>query len=178
MRPRATGGRVVGPIALVAAALLGSGCGDTDRAPRPTPDAGERVVTVYFTRGEAPVAVARAVPAERADLSAVLEQLLAGPTAAERAQGITSWFSTATAGSLRSATVDRSGRAIVDFADLPGAIPNASSSTGSALLLQELNGTVFADPAVRSVEYRTDGSCEAFWNWLQYDCRIVVRPGT
>ncbi len=54
-------------------------------------------------------------------------------------------------------------------------IPGASSSTGSTLLLLELNGTVFSIPQVRSVEYRLEGSCEAFWEWLQYDCRIVER---
>jgi hypothetical protein len=45
------------------------------------------------------------------------------------------------------------------------------------MLLMELDGTVFGVPGVRAVEYRVDGSCERFWNWLQYDCHAVERPG-
>lgn len=167
---------------LIAVVLLAPGCGDAGTSRVPSPEsaatAESAAVTVYFTRDEAPVAVTRTVPGSDPDLRVALEILLQGPAAAEREQGITSWFSAATAGRLLSAAVDGTGRAIVDFDDLPSALPNASSSTGSTLLLQELNGTVFADPDVRSVEYRSNGSCEAFWNWLQYDCRIVTRPGS
>jgi hypothetical protein len=44
------------------------------------------------------------------------------------------------------------------------------------MLLQELNGTVFQFPEIRSVEYRMEGSCDLFWEWLQYGCRVVARP--
>jgi hypothetical protein len=26
------------------------------------------------------------------------------------------------------------------------------------------------------VEYRMEGSCEAFWEWLQFGCQKVLRP--
>lgn len=144
-----------------------------DRAgPQPAPD----TVGVVFTRDEAPVTVQRAVPPESAGLRTALEQLLAGPTAEERAGGIDSWFSAETSEALESVEVV-SGHAVVDFRDLRSLIPNASSSAGSAMLLQELNGTVFQFPEIRSVEYRVEGSCDLFWNWLQYDCEVVTRPG-
>ena len=161
-------------------------CADDDpdvRAPRPAaPDtvvrdtAGPTTVTLHFTRGEVPVPVTRTLGGGTASLQAVLAAQLEGPTDAERASGLTSWFSAATAGLLRSATVDAGGRAIVDFENLAAVIPSASSSTGSAMLLGELNRTIFQHPEVRTIEYRSEGSCEAFWNWLQYDCQVVSRP--
>jgi hypothetical protein len=35
---------------------------------------------------------------------------------------------------------------------------------------------VFQFDWVRSVEYRLDGSCDAFWEWLQRSCQVVTRP--
>ena len=54
-----------------------------------------------------------------------------------------SWFSSRTAGALRSESIDSVGHAVVDFEDLRPLIPNASSSAGSEMLLQELNAAVF-----------------------------------
>jgi hypothetical protein len=133
-------------------------------------------LTVVFTRAEAPAAVRRPVTDTASHLRTALEWLLRGPTAVEQAAGIQSWFSDKTAGALRSVDIDSSGHAIVDFQDLRGLIPNASSSAGSAVLLQELNGTVFQFPEILSVEYRMEGSCDLFWEWLQYGCQIVARP--
>jgi len=85
------------------------------------------------------------------------------------------WFSDATANSIRHVDVDSKGHATVDFSDLSTLIPNASSSAGSAMLLQELDSTVFSVPHVQTVEYRIMGSCARFWEWLQYSCQIVDR---
>lgn len=106
---------------------------------------------------------------------ATLRALLQGPTPEERAAGINSWFSEATADRLHSVSLQEGGRLVVDFKDLREVIPNASASTGSTLLLQELNTTLFQQPGVEVIEYRMDGSCQAFWGWLQYECRDV-RP--
>ena len=133
-------------------------------------------LTIHFSRGEATATVTRRVPADSASLEAALRQLLRGPTPAERAGGIHSWFSDTTARALRSVQADEAGHAIVDFADLRELIPNASTSAGSGMLLRELNGTVFAVPSVESVEYRIEGSCEDFWEWLQYGgCPVQER---
>lgn len=136
-------------------------------------------VAVVFSRGEEPRPVRRPVPADStngpAGLRAALERLLRGPTAEEQSDGIDSWFSEETAGVLETVTVDSAGRAVVGFGDLPSRIPNASSSAGSRMLLQQLNGTVFRVPGIQSVEYRVEGSCDRFWEWLQYDCRVVER---
>lgn len=133
-------------------------------------------VTIHFSRGDSTVAVSRRVHTDSAGLEGALRALLRGPAAGERDAGMDSWFSAATAGSLRSATVDADGRAVVDFTDLRAIIPNASTSAGSAMLLRELNATVFEHPVVQSVEYRIEGSCDLFGEWLQYGCVTVTRP--
>ncbi|HEX2850446.1 MAG TPA: Gmad2 immunoglobulin-like domain-containing protein [Acidimicrobiales bacterium] len=140
------------------------------RAPAPAPGADQMVVTVFYSCGtEAPpVPVYRLVPATAGLLRASLEQLLAGPTVAERNAGLGSWFGTATAGLLDGVTITNVA-AVVDLdAALPTAIPNASTSAGSKLLLDQLDATVFQFPTVASVTYRLDGNCEAFSEWLQY----------
>lgn len=106
-------------------------------------------------------------------LHIVLEQLLRGDV--EPASGH-SWFSPATAGALRTVAVDSAGHAIVDFEDLQMLMPNASSSAGSEMLLNELNAVVFGVEAVRSVDYLIHGRCEPFWEWLQRGCQTVSRP--
>jgi hypothetical protein len=133
-------------------------------------------VNVHFTRDEQPVPIERQVPDTVGVLRAALEEQLRGPTEEERAQGYFSWFSDQTAGMLSRVSVDEDDHAVVDFEDFSRIIPNASTSTGSLILLGELNATVFQFPHVRSVEYRFDGSCEAFFEWLQTGCQSIRRP--
>lgn len=180
-------------IALACALLSLWGCGGAEEGPgaqesaqsevrgpeppaKPAEPAAADSVTVIFTKEEEPAPVRRPVPDSSPLLRAALEWLVRGPTPEERAAGIQSWFSDTTAASLRAVEVDSAGRAIIDFHDLRPLIPNASSSFGSTMLLQELNGTVFQFPEIRSVEYRMEGSCDLFWDWLQYGCQVVARP--
>jgi hypothetical protein len=150
-----------------------AGSGDESRAGAPAP---MDSVIVVFTRDEAPAPVYRHVPENSAEPRAALEWLVRGPTPEGAAAGLRSWFSEKTASALKSVEVDSLGHTIVDFHDLRPLIPNASSSFGSTMLLQELNGTVFQFPGIRSVEYRMEGSCDLFWEWLQYGCQVVARP--
>jgi hypothetical protein len=148
-------------------------------------DAPEFTLALTFTREEAPVQVTRRVEVRRAPgisqeeslLRVALTALLQGPLPEEREMGIHSFFGPGTEGLLRDVAL-RGDTAVVDFGDLPAAIPNAGSSTGSFHFLMELNGTVFAIPGLEAVEYRMDGSCEAFWNFLQRGCQVVPRPGS
>jgi spore germination protein GerM len=110
------------------------------------------------------------------ELEAALRDLVRGPTQAERDAGAQSWFSEKTANAFKSVTMDAAGHAMVDFADLRPLIPNASSSAGSEMLLRELNAAVFAFPSVNSVEYRINGSCEDFGEWIQVGCKGYTRP--
>ncbi|MGH9177593.1 MAG: Gmad2 immunoglobulin-like domain-containing protein, partial [Acidimicrobiales bacterium] len=108
-------------------------------------------------------------------LRAAVEQLLRGPTAAERDEGLRSALDQAAAAVEFSVTI-RDGMAVVDFAaGLPASSPSTSASAASEKFLAQLQVTVFQFPAVARAEYRIDGSCEAFWAWLQRDCTIVER---
>jgi hypothetical protein len=155
-------------------------CG-SDRPPRPRPAPGQMEVTAYFTcdaPGDGGVrGVYRLVPASPRVLDAALEALLAGPTGEERAGALSSFFSDATTGMLRSVTVT-DGHAVVDFEDLRPVIPNASASAGSARLLSELDATVFQFRDVESAEYRLEGSCTDFNEWLQFGGCEPRRRGT
>ncbi len=112
------------------------------------------------------VAVPRAATVEGPEADA-LAQLLAGPTAAEEAQGLGSWFSSATAGMLRSVVVEND-MVRVDFDPaLATAIPNASASCGSNLLLAQLDATIGQFGTSRRVVYSLGGDVDAFYAWLQ-----------
>ncbi|MGE3834980.1 MAG: Gmad2 immunoglobulin-like domain-containing protein [Acidimicrobiia bacterium] len=148
-------------------ARVGAAC---DEAPaRPPLGAGQSEVRVYFTCGDPPApprARYRIVPATTALLRAALDQLVAGPTAAERALGYRSSFSAETFGSVRSVDLDPDGAATVDLVDLRRRLAEAATGTGPALLLAQLDATVFQFPTVSSVVYRFEGSCEDFTEWL------------
>ena len=139
--------------------------------PRPLPAADQMEVTIYLqcdpgATGLAPLPVHRLVPRSAGVLRASIEALLAGPTEAESRAGLRSWFSPATADALLGVSL-ADGHAVVDLADIRSIIPNASTSAGSQQLLSQLDATVFRFPTVTSVEYRIDGSCETFTEWLQ-----------
>ena len=136
---------------------------------RPQAGPGQMVSTVFYTCGADldPVPTYRLVPQTSAALRSALDQLVAGPTAIEANAGLTSWFSPATAFMIDSVSI-RAGHAVVDFRDLREVIPNASTSAGSRLLLSQLDATVFQFASVHSVEYRLEGDCAAFNEWLQF----------
>ena len=112
----------------------------------------------------------------RGRLEAAIRGLLQGPSEVERDAGYISLFSDRTALALTSVELGDDGVAIVDFADLRMVMNNASTSTGSQILLAQLEATVFQIPEVTAVEYRINGSCDTFWEWLQRTCEVVPRP--
>ena len=63
------------------------------------------------------------------------------------------------------------------YASLTGkdAAFGVATRKGVLLAIEELNAAVFSVPEVRTVEYRMAGSCDRFWNWLQYGCQTVSR---
>jgi peptidoglycan/xylan/chitin deacetylase (PgdA/CDA1 family)/pimeloyl-ACP methyl ester carboxylesterase len=111
--------------------------------------------------------VRREVPAA-APLRGALEELLAGPTAAERGDGYNGWFSDATAHLLAGVRMDGT-RALVSFRrELPEVIPNASSSCGSIGLLAQLDHTATQFPGVAEAWYDLEGDRADFYGWLQF----------
>ena len=181
--------------------FLTTGCGDAGGLPEPdrgevgpdgsiqspVVDSGSVMVSlrIHFHREEELVGVGRSVwfPVQGAELgeaservlSAALDALFMGPTAEEREAGLHSFFSAETEDLLAEVEVEDD-RAVVDLRDFRDRIPNASSSAGSIAFLAELTNTVFANSLVDEVELRMEGSCEAFWAFLQQACTVVQRP--
>jgi hypothetical protein len=162
--------------------VLAAACGPSDEpedSPTPSPTGSASAtaepspqaesVQIFLTRtGSADcdevVAVEREVGG-RPTLRTGMEQLLAGPTAEEKTQGLGGWFSDATKDMLISA--EREGDvARVDFKDLREVIPNASSSCGSASLLAQLDSTAKQFGATQTL-YSINGDLDTFYNWLQ-----------
>lgn len=157
---------------------LAVACGTSDE-PDPAPATSEpatsepspqaETVKIFLARpgaGECDdvVAVDREVGG-RPTLATGMEQLLAGPTEQEQADGLGGWFSESTKDLLISA--ERDGEvARVDFKDLREVIPNASSSCGSAGLLAQLDSTAKEFGVTRTL-YSINGDTETFYNWLQ-----------
>ena len=128
-------------------------------------------VQVFTPRGAPGANCTRVYPLRRAVsgpavLTGAMRALVAGPTGSERARGYGGWFSTKTAGTLRSVRLS-GGIAYVDFRDFSRLIPNASSSCGSTLLLAQLNRTARQFPTVRRTVYSFNGNRRAFYEWLQ-----------
>lgn len=150
-------------------------------------------VTLVFHRGEEPVEVTRSLDEARAvdlptgmapgadesaqSLARALLLLVKGPLPEEEEEGIHSFFSPETESILREVRLE-DGLAVVDFRDFRPLIPNASSSAGSQAFLRELNQTVFRNSQVQEVDYQLEGSCEAFWAFLQRGCARVSRNDT
>lgn len=91
------------------------------------------------------------------------------------AGGLGSVFGPSTAGLLNEVLPTPDGVAIVDLGDLRGHVANASTAFVSQAMLSELNAVAFAYPAVLSIEYRIDGSCSTFWEWLEGQCQRIGR---
>lgn len=147
------------------------------------PGEASTVVLVYFTcvDGSAQDEVKpteRLAPASE-PLAGALRALLRGPSREERERGFFSLFSEANGNgdNLLSATIDgNTGLAIVNFADLSREVANATTTTGSGMLLRELQATIFQFSSVKVIRYEMDGSCEKFWDWLESQCHNVERP--
>jgi spore germination protein GerM len=127
-------------------------------------------VLVFFTcvRPPAVAGAERPTHADSAEelLTAALDELLAEPTNDEQEQGLRSWFSSDTAGSLNRVSIDDEGVAVVDFAGFSEVIPNASTTAGRLQLMSELRATIFQFDSVESAVLQFDGNCGAFWIWV------------
>jgi hypothetical protein len=139
-------------------------------AAAPAPRASRHAVFIYAPRGVssdcARVQPLRRLMSPPGLLTGAMRALLAGPTKAERARGYGGWFSTETAGHLRSTRIAR-GVAYIDFRNFAGHIPNASTSCGSTLLLAQLDRTARQFSTVKRAVYSFNGSRHAFYEWLQ-----------
>lgn len=114
-----------------------------------TPDT--TTLSVWFTQGEQVTAVPRSVPRVPRIGSAVLEQLLAGPTAEELAAGYGTEIPSTTR--LRNLTIT-DGVAVADFS---GDFESGGGTLGLTLRLAQVVCTLDQFPTVDGVRFALDG---------------------
>lgn len=135
------------------------------QVPAPAASSGTMSVRVsYPCPGAVPAGmtrwVTRRVPTSDRVLTATLGEMLAGPTVEEQAAGFRSYWSEATADSLRTVRLS-SGVATIDLAPLPVGTPD-DVEAGQAWLAATAS-TIFQFDSVKAIELTMDGSCDAFW---------------
>jgi spore germination protein GerM len=135
-------------------------------------------VQVYFSPAlapQTPADCARVQPVRRelsstpAVATAALHLLFAGPSDAERAAGLRSPFSPATAGLLKRLVIRR-GTAYVDLHDLRSQLGSATSSCGALELRTQIDRTLRQFPTVQRVRLAVDGDPRALHEWLGEPC--------
>lgn len=148
-------------------------CTDT----RPSTDGGT-LLLVYYPCGLSPIATDqavayRAVPETKLVLTSTLAEMVKGPDAAEQSEGFRSPFGPDSEGSFLTVSLN-AGDAIVDLDEgIFG--PSAATDAGAQALVSTLNANVFQFSTISSVEYRLNGSCDAFWDEVGGTCARVTR---
>ncbi|MPZ88086.1 MAG: hypothetical protein GEU81_08425 [Nitriliruptorales bacterium] len=124
----------------------------------PRPEVAEGCETTWaFPRQVVAPAVARGA----------LEELLAGPTPDEAAEGAESVFGPGTAGILNDLRLDPDGTIFVNFADFRASLPEVATECGSAAFLSQLDNTLMQFPNVRATRYAIEGDQAAFYEFVQ-----------
>ena len=150
----------------------------TCSVPDAEPPEDARVVRVYFgcTIHDMPDGdtwAYRTIPEGEPLIQSTLEALVRGPTDRERADGLRSLFTRATADAVIDSS-RRRGAVTVDLRSL-GPQPALQGPEGDQFLA-DLNNTLFQHDVVQTIEYRIEGSCEDFWAYLGEDeCLVVER---
>lgn len=149
-----------------------TGCGQSDRRDDAT------TVSVFYgtlspdsTMQSCSVVrpVERTISRQCLKYRAALEELFAGPTQDEIAQGFFSFFNETTKDILISVNVDE-GVAYVNLVDIRSLIPNVSASCGSAQFLSEVTSTLTQFPEIKKVIFAIDGEPSTFYEWIQVGC--------
>lgn len=115
--------------------------------------------------------VNRVIPKTTGVARAALEQLFAGPTEREKAEGYYSWFKPETKSILKSVVV-KNKRAYVNFKPDTFAILSGSVSTscGGSQFISEMEKTLLQFPTIKKVFYAIDGNPQEFYEFLQGEC--------
>ena len=98
-----------------------------------------------------------------------LRQLLAGPSASERAAGYHSIFSASSADLLRRVRI-RGATAYVDLADFRFRLPGSSSSCGAAEFHSQIEQTLLQFKGIKRVRYAIEGDPRRFHDWMGEPC--------
>ncbi|MBI2410553.1 MAG: GerMN domain-containing protein [Candidatus Kerfeldbacteria bacterium] len=98
-----------------------------------------------------------------------LNQLFAGPTTREQAEGYTSLFSEGSANMLKQVTI-QDYTAYVDLNDIRTILPNANASCASQEFFASTDLTLKQFSGVQKVIYAINEDPTAFYEWMQIGC--------
>jgi spore germination protein GerM len=123
-------------------------------------DGGDCSVKVY--------PVTRTIPKTTAVARAALEQLFAGPTSQEKANGFYSDFSEATKSFLISVNV-KGGAAYVNLRDLSSttSIGNFTTSCGGSNFFGQVENTLKQFTSIKKAFFAMEGDPSLFYDWMQ-----------
>jgi len=149
---------------------------------QPEPASGQMVVRVFMHCGDPEVPssgtyIFRSVGESTALLTNTMDQLVAGPTPDERADGFTSFWSADTANAISSVQL-ADGAVLVNFGNPVTSIRGIDAEPARLFFLADIYTSLFQYERVKSVELRLGSDCAAFFALLgQSGCTVVDRGG-
>jgi hypothetical protein len=149
---------------------------------RPEPETGQMVLRVFMACGDAELPsnstyVYRSVEESTALLTTTMEQLVAGPTSEEVADGFRSFWSAATADAVNSVQLAE-GAAVASFGSSITSITGVDEEPARSFFLADIYTSLFQYERVSSVELRIGSDCDAFFSLVgESGCTIVTRGG-
>ena len=121
--------------------------------------------------------VTRRIPKTDSVAKAVLEQLFAGPTKRERAQGFYSDFSEKSRSLLISINL-RNEAAYVNLRNLPAApnLGNFTTSCGGSNFFGQVENTLKQFPLIKKAFFAFEGDPASFYDWIQIgECPVELK---
>ncbi len=149
---------------------------------QPAADRGQMVLRVFMPCGDPDLPsnstyVFRTVDESTALLTNTMEQLVAGPTADERTDGFTSFWSADTANAVNSVQL-ADGAVLVNFGTPLTRLTGIDEEPARSFFLADIYTSLFQYERVSSVELRIGNDCDAFFSLVgESGCTIVTRGG-
>jgi hypothetical protein len=149
-----------------------------DEPPEESDDA--TILRVFFPCGGTDLAIGgtyvyRTVPATDLVLTTTMRELAAGLEDEERQLGFRTPLPESAAGSFQGLSIV-DGTAYVEFGSDDVFPPGVTTTEGAQVFLSTLNANVFQFSSISAVEYRLNGSCDAFWQRLGAEqCSPITR---
>ena len=141
---------------------------------------GTTVLRVYFPCGGTELAtggtyVYRVVPATDLVLTTTMREMTTGLDLEEAQLGFRTPLPTSADGSFQGVSIVE-GTAYLEFGSDDIVPPGVTTIEGAQALLTTLNANVFQFSSISAVEYRLNGSCDAFWQRLgAEECDPITR---
>ncbi|MDJ0664560.1 MAG: hypothetical protein QNJ75_08360 [Acidimicrobiia bacterium] len=145
----------------------------------PEENEGTTVLRVFFPCGGTDLArgtyVYRVVPATDLVLTTTMREMTAGLDLEETQLGFRNPLPASADGSFQGVSIV-DGTAYIEFGSNDILPPGVATIEGAQVFLSTLNANVFQFSSISAVEYRLNGSCDAFWQQIgAEECDPITR---